>query len=503
MEILKVYGPPGCGKTTRMLQIMEMELARGVAPDRLAYLSFTVRARKEAKQRALEKFPHLTEDDLPYFRTLHAICYHELNMTSGGMVKGPDDMKELAEMLGIQFTYKPTRGGGDLMLEMPYGGEAGDRMLQIDHVRRHRMQTLEDGWHNQFDDAVNIWQVRRFVSEYDRWKHREGLRDFTDLLEEAQTPLDIDVVIVDEAQDLSVLQWHTLHRLAVKAERMYIAGDDDQAIFTWAGADPIALLNHPGKVEVLEQSYRVPRAVHRIADSLSGKIKIRQPKAWKPRDVEGSVRHLGENALPSFEEDGSYFIMYRQHYLVKEMEAHVRTLGLSYSRSDQQAPGAEWGNAIIAWEQLRKGKKVPWTYVNQAIKGMLHSLEADGVKQFRRLTRTDAYDMAQLTELTGLTETRPWYEALDRIMPKDRTYLRAMIRRNGSKALTGESKIHLSTIHATKGAERDHVVLLTQTSPRVREVMMTDPDVERRVFYVGCTRAKQSLTLIGLDNPLL
>ena len=388
------------------------------------------------------------------------------------------------------------------MIEMPYGGEAGDRMLQIDHVRRHRMQSLDEGWHNQFDDEINIWQVRRFVKEYDAWKHREGLRDFTDLLEEAQTPLDVDVVIVDEAQDLSVLQWDTLHRLAVNAERMYIAGDDDQAIFTWAGADPVAFLSHPGTVEILKQSYRVPREVHKVADSLAGKIRMRQPKAWKPRDYEGQVKHMGDRGLPDFEEEGDYFIMYRQHYLVKQMEEHVRTLGLAYSRSDQAAPGADWGKAIISWERLRKGKKVHWSGINEVVKGMLH-LDEQEKRQFRKLPKTETYDAAQLAPHLTWDLNKPWFEALDRIMPRDQTYLRALIRRSGSKALTEPPKIHLSTIHATKGGEKDHVILLTQTSPRVREVMMTDPDIERRVFYVGVTRAKRSLTLIGLDNPLL
>lgn len=497
METVKFFGPPGTGKTTTLLQVMEQELARGVHPNRLAYLTFTVNARKVAIEKALKKFPHLTVDDLPYFRTLHAICYHELNMTMGGMVKGPNDMKELAEKLGLMFTYKAKHGGSDSMAEIPYGGEMGDRLLQIDHVRRHRMQTLSVGWRCQFDDDLNMFQVRRFVSEYTEWKRREGLRDFTDLLEQATEPLDVDVVIVDEAQDLSVLQWDTLHRLTANASRMYMAGDDDQAIFTWAGADPLALLNHPGKVVVLDQSHRVPVAIQPLAVRLVERIKVRQHKLWRPREAPGQLRHAGENQLPEFNEPGSYMILYRQHYLVKEMETHVRSLGLPYSRGDLAAPGAEWGKAILTWEALRHGKPQPERQVHFMLEAL--SLEPDHRKQLGRLDRTRAYGLPEL----GLEDRGPWFEAFERVPLDDRQYLRALIRRHGKEGITEKPKVHLSTIHAAKGAERDHVVLLTETSDKVRDIMLTNPDDERRVFYVGVTRAKESLTLVGLDNPLL
>lgn len=475
---------------------MEQEL-KTIKPNRLAYLTFTVNARHVAIKRALERFPDLTLDDLPYFRTLHAICYHELNMTMGGMVKGPNDMKELAEKLGVLFTYKTKHGGSEAMMEIPYGGEMGDRLLQIDHVRRHRMQSLGDGWRGKFDDDLNLFQVKRFVSEYQEWKRREGLRDFTDLLEQATEPLDVDVVIVDEAQDLSVLQWDTLHRLTANAGRMYLAGDDDQAIFTWAGADPLAFLQHPGRSVVLDQSYRVPAAIQPLALKLVERIRVRQPKSWSPRQAVGRLRRWGELQLPTFEEPGTYMVLYRQHYLVKEMEEHVRSLGLPYSRGDIPAPGAEWGQAILTWEGLRANKPQP----ERAIHFMLDaiSLEPEHRKQLNKLNRTESYHLKHL----GIEDNRPWFEAFEKVPLNDRQYLRALVRRHGRAGLTEAPKIHLSTIHAAKGAERDHIIMLTEVSPRVRDVMMTDPDVERRVFYVGVTRAKETLTLIGLDNPLL
>src|SRR5690606_19644533 len=115
---------------------------------------------------------------------------------------------------------------------------------------------------------------------YKRWKLREGLFDFTDLLAADLDPLPVDVVLVDEAQDLSLLQWRALDIFTAKAQRVYIAGDDDQAIFTWAGASPQAFLDRPGRSKVLAQSYRLPRAVHALAQRLVKPIHQRKDKTF-------------------------------------------------------------------------------------------------------------------------------------------------------------------------------------------------------------------------------
>ena len=68
-----------------------------------------------------------------------------------------------------------------------------------------------------------------------------------------------DVVIVDEAQDLSWLQWKMVERVVTNAKRVYIAGDDDQAIYRWAGARPEFLMNMDGTRTILNKSYRLSR----------------------------------------------------------------------------------------------------------------------------------------------------------------------------------------------------------------------------------------------------
>ena len=74
------------------------------------------------------------------------------------------------------------------------------------------------------------------------------------------------------------------------------------------------------------------------------------------------------------------------------------------------------------------------------------------------------------------------------------TYIRAVLRR-GQK-ITHDPRIKLSTIHGAKGGEADNVMLLTDLSKKTDEAYWLNKDEERRVFYVGMTRAKQSLYVI-------
>lgn len=503
MQILKVFGPPGTGKTRRMLEVMEQELKAGVRPDRLAYLTFTVQARREALERATKQF-NLTTNDLPYFRTLHSICYRELGITGKGLIRGPEDMRDLAESLAVKFSYRP-RHGDQLMMEVPTGGEVGDRLMQLDHLRRHRLQPFEQTWKGTFDDDLNVYQIRRFLSEYSAWKHREGLLDFTDLLELIEHPIPVDVVIVDEAQDLSRLQWQALGKLAANCERLYLAGDDDQAIFTWAGASPEAFLEHPGKVQVLHQSYRVPAEVQVKADLLIRDVKPRQPKTWNPRPGASKVSYAADGKVPLIDMSKRTLLLYRHHYLSKHLEEEVRARGLPYTRGDYPAPGAEWGRAIVYWERLRKGQNVVGSearYVVDAV-AVGQGITKEGRQRFLKANRSREYSLSELRQVADLTIDGPWFEALTKILPADRQYLRQIIREFGAKALTNEPNLRLSTIHAAKGAEADHVVLLTEITPRVLEKLHTHRDQERRVFYVGVTRTKEQLTIVGDSLNLL
>ena len=128
-------------------------------------------------------------------------------------------------------------------------------------ARVKRMDLLE-----YYDSRQNILDIERdtlylLSEELKRYKKEKGLKDFTDLLEdfiEQTTKQNFKALFIDEAQDLSLIQWEMVRSLWANAEKTYIAGDDDQAIFKWAGADVdhfIALKEEVNDIKVLDQSY--------------------------------------------------------------------------------------------------------------------------------------------------------------------------------------------------------------------------------------------------------
>ena len=95
-----ILGPPGTGKTTTLLNLVDQFIQDGVRPKQIGYFSFTKKAATEAASRAAEKFGLDVENDLSYFRTLHSYAFNQVGMTREKMM-GSEDYKEFGEKCGI------------------------------------------------------------------------------------------------------------------------------------------------------------------------------------------------------------------------------------------------------------------------------------------------------------------------------------------------------------------------------------------------------------------
>ena len=128
---------------------------------------------------------------------------------------------------------------------------------------------------------VEFDKLRILSHELERYKKEHTLIDFNDMILEfvkSDASPAFDVVFIDEAQDLSLIQWDMAKSIWNKSGDSYIAGDDDQAIFRWAGADVDSFIAQTGKILNLTQSYRIPRAVHDVAMKIIGRVSNRLAK---------------------------------------------------------------------------------------------------------------------------------------------------------------------------------------------------------------------------------
>ena len=470
-----ILGPPGTGKTTSLLKIVEDALSRGIPPERIAYLAFTRKAAYEAQERAMAQFG-FEEGRFPYFRTLHSLAFRELGMQRDEVMTD-SHYRKFGKAMGIEF-----RGIYDENIGLHTGDGLGDKCSRIESLARMGLRNIEDQMAITNINDLSTHAVKQYHSALVAYKKDNGVYDFTDMLEKYNSQLPVDICIFDEAQDLSSAQYKMAILAASLASEVYIAGDDDQAIFGWAGADVDKFLNLKGQKTTLPNSHRIPKKVHSLANDVVRRIKNRYPKKWAPKKQEGDVIYVTNEQDIDFSESGSWMLLSRSKYLLYRLKQAVRQQGFAYTINNRSSLESEETRAIIAWESLRKGKSISQHEAKNLVNFL--AFNPDLIKQ-------DSYMMADLG-LPDAAKDYDWMTMLKGIAPDEREYLRSCMR-NGEK-FSDKPRITISTIHQSKGGEADNLVLLTDMGKLSWENLGSDE--ENRVWYVALTRAKENLYLI-------
>jgi DNA helicase-2/ATP-dependent DNA helicase PcrA len=339
------------------------------------------------------------------------------------------------------------------------------------------------------------------------YKNRLRLYDFTDMLElfvneSSRFCPSLSVSFIDEAQDLSPLQWDVAHVIEKYSEKIYCAGDDDQAIYKWAGADVEHFIGLDGGYEVLEQSYRVPQNIHPIASRISNRIHKRVPKTYLPRPDEGTFKRVYDINDLDFSE-GTWLVLAQAGYFLSDMVETLRSRGHLFAYHGHRSISQKISEAVNGWEQMRKGRAIPTPIARVVYAYMsVGNRVKRGFKKLPHLADDETVGLEELQQHHGLFATNDmiWHEAMDKIPDNERAYITALLRR-GEK-FNSTPRITLSTIHGSKGGEAENVVLFTDISPAASKAAESDPDELHRVFYVGVTRTKKNLYLIEPEDAL-
>ena len=487
-----ILGPPGTGKTTRLLDIVDSELERGVPPDRIGYFSFTRRAAREAVERASKKFG-LEPKQLPWFRTLHSACFAALGLSSSDVLE-KNKLVEFGDWCGVRVTgsVNMEEGAG-----ATFGAEVGDRILFMENLSRIRCVTLREQY-DIYNDDLEWREVQRVAEALRDYKKARHLVDYTDMLSHVangEWSPGLEVLVVDESQDLSRLQWLVVDRLARGVRRVVVAGDDDQAIYRWAGADVENFISMRGEVTVLGQSWRVPILAQGLAHDIISRVPGRRPKEWSPRPEQGTVRRV--RGIEDADLSGSVLILARNAFVIKrDVEPLLRSDGAIYEFRGHGSVRPAVLEAIVAWESLRRGEGV---LVSSALRAYEQMTSGQGVRRgFKTLPgfRPDQeVTLAELSERGGLMTDAVWHRAMDRLPQDEKAYILRALRK-GEK-LRSEPRVRISTIHGSKGGEADHVVIMTDMAQRTYREMQENPEDEARVFYVATTRTRRDLTIVS------
>ena len=153
-----VVGPPGTGKTTKLLSLVEQYLASGVPPDKIGYFAFTRRAANEAIERACEKFK-LVKRDLPYFRTLHSLAFMQIGI-SHSQILTQSKYKEISDWLKIGNFYGQMDQADSPFKDYGYG----DKFLEIINMSRILQQPLRSVYNSSTVPMRTDWSRVDYVN---------------------------------------------------------------------------------------------------------------------------------------------------------------------------------------------------------------------------------------------------------------------------------------------------------------------------------------------------
>ena len=490
-----IFGPPGTGKTTTLIDIIKKSIQDGMDPTKIAFMSFSRKAATEARDRSAIELG-LDIKQMLYFRTLHSLAFTWLGLESKRVFKG-SDYNDLGKLVGLEFRSAPTVS----LEEGPLFqiGAGGDKYMSIIQMARVREVSLEQQFNDAWDHTLHWQELKNLDKAYRDYKDAKNKLDFVDMIEKfvAQgTSPKFDLLIIDEAQDLAPLQWKMVKEVLVpNSKKVYYAGDDDQAIYTWMGVKVADFLNACDDKLFLTQSFRVPSTIHKFSQDLIKKVAIRQSKVWQPAKKDGTItwhRDILDVDLTS----GEWLVLARTNYITNKVCNRLKEDGYLYWRE-----GTGWSispnviNGIEVWLKLCKNQNLSSVELKSFAKILNPNIiSKSGRKTLSSLDAERTYTLDDILESCSLSVTHetPWQKVL-KVSDQEVAYIMS-VRRRGERILTGTPRIRISTIHKAKGGEADNVALLLDSTKACVESL--DQDSEIRTFYVGATRAKKTLHLI-------
>ncbi|MFB6165783.1 MAG: UvrD-helicase domain-containing protein [Haloarculaceae archaeon] len=568
-EVVRLFGGPGSGKTTALLDRVEQLQAEGADVRDILVVSYTRAAAAEIRERLAERIDTTPRALKGNVCTMHAKAYELLNLSRGDVVS-ESDKEDFCEEYGIDYedenkgarrrSARSTTIGNKVIAtsqwlqrtrrdvadwyDVPFQWNEEEVRLppEID-ANAQTGNKYTPTWPSD-DDRIDVPEAIRAWRAY---KGEHNLTGFADMLERVkQRSLlpNVEYLVIDEFQDITTLQYDVYEEWKPHMKRVLIAGDDDQVVYAWQGADPDLLLDEVvDEDEILPNSYRLPSRILNVVNKEISHIDKRQEKDLEPRKEGGSVEAVrgpsmldlvrNVRATIAEDEDGTLMILFRARYQMFQFIDEFIGEGIPFQcLTDQRMWTDRLSQYVDAVEALDADEPVTLLQARRLADMLADSAFGTGERDelFDAIDeRQEAVEEDDLAEITAEPEFVREYAPFAPDPRSAADMLRKVTNfqeRSVDAYFSGEyqgmdrGRVRVGTIHSAKGREADHVFVATDLTEKVVEQIAatvdqqgrdvpgvaeftkhTDPvptltDNERRVFYVGMSRARERLVLM-------
>jgi len=552
-EVIKIFGGPGTGKTTTMVGNTDIEDFQGILhymfenydPKELMLIAYTRAAADEAKERLVNLTSHSENKLGKRITTIHSLAMQKQGLRPKDIVeiRYVPDKYNFCRKVGLQYAKNQSSDPSEMMAEPTDEGHLFFDMLSwLKSSLKPLDEAVDCPLFSEWKHTVE--EFEQWGKEWDAYKKEKGIWEFDDAILECvneEVKVDAKYLFVDEVQDLYPLQQAFLDNQFGYVKRIFLAGDDDQTIYEWAGAKPEYFLDMGGNivdempelwsdktgywaedgVYILDQSWRMPNEILRLAKMCIEQVSNRQEKRIKPHHEGGTFVPLRSPSLDSvlnYVDFDDTYMLFRAKYQINSFSKKLVNEGIPYvdTRFVNTNYGGTWNSDTI---KLRDGLRAIMrredTMTGEQAARIIEELPLNALKDDRKTLMTTLGSRADIPTQslvdvvsygwpTGTNGILKWCMEFEEANYYQEEAVRNNLK-NGYEDMYPEG-FKLGTIHSSKGREAGTIVLSLDSADPIMESMPPNGinDAERRLMYVGMTRTKDTLVMIedlDADSP--
>ena len=508
-----IPGPPGTGKTHRWLKNKYAELLKKYSWERIVVLSHTVLAAKEIRK-AVKGLPEI--QNVPDTRLEDQICtihaYFKAEYLPLQKYEQEEHNKFCSENQSMRIWNK---NNWEKHPVYEYSSHSHGKGLTFDKY----WAVCEPSRYYPYSKD----QLYKLIKKYNTFRSVHKKISFEDMIDnflfKAEIPEDIDVLIVDEAQDCSKPQIQALQKAATKAEEFIFIGDADQTIHEYAGSDPeffYALANSKeAKANELTEGLRCSQTINKVCKNIIRPVWEKYgnyaQRTWTPTDVVGKSYWI-----PSLEQscqakdilinkiintNDTFLFTYRGNPTHKRINEFLQNNGIDYSLlSGNPHVSRKHFSCFKTWKTFLNGSVSKqqildyWPIIGKSVKAHGKG-EVDTLKS---LINKD-YNIQELIDMGFIKPEAKQFQRFSQVVIKkeliEKTPYINKVLMNGMDT-DKPPRVKHDTIHKVKGLTFDNVIVdlsIYRQEPRSFEPV--------RLAYVAYSRGKTDCWSIGSSSP--